>query len=783
MSPEAYSQIRDAFVKASGLSAPEREAYLEILRSKSPDVCTEVESLLKHDSSETLVDVAKSQATKTVGMSSPTVVTVPGRQSSSSTLREYLVTRPLQTRRGMMMLTLVVGSALMCAGALWLTRITQRSLDKLVGDLLEGVVATKRDLVETWFEGAQFQARSWAASDQVRNIVLEIVNSSEGKSAEELASSPLHDDLEQALREVISFSQSDAGDAVDVGDIRFAVWSRERALVADWSRNADSYGAVETDDGARALARVFRGENSIYVPSESAYTDGYQFPRKAEISITVPVFGDDQRVEAALLVGGMFQESFETALLRGGYAETAETYAVNAAGQFVSNSRFREQLGEMGFVSPETDSVSLELRVADPGSDLTASEAQVSEQNQAWPLTVAASKVSDKQAGKQLTPYRDYRGVSVVGAWLWLDQFELGLISEMDADEAFAPLAKVQEANRVALGLLGLSILSSLLAAFQSWRRQSRDSCAKRIGAYTLIEKIGEGGMGEVYKAEHELLSRPTAVKILKKHVSASPEMAARFEREVRLASKLESPHTIEIYDFGRVSESDDETPRFFCAMALINGLTLRQLIRQAGPLPPRRVAYLMIQVCRSLGEAHSKGLVHRDIKPANIMVCERGGVPDHVVVLDFGLAKEQAPPKHASGNVTKTSMLMGTPEFIAPERIRHPDKVDPRSDLYSLGVVMYLMLTGQSVFETSSELDTLEKTLYADPPSPSSRVPTAGISLAFDEIVLSCLTKKEEDRPETATDLLDQLDLLEFDEPWTERDARTWWDNYGMPT
>lgn len=775
MTPDDFAKIRDAFVKASALSVKERQTFLDTLRGQSPEICAEVESLLQHDKSQTLVEVDRSQPTTAVGAGAPTVAVVP---SKGPTLSRFLVTRQLHSKRGQLFLILLAATALMFVGALWLNSTTQRAMDKVVGDSLEGVIETKRDLVEIWFEGAEFYARSWAASDQVQNIVLQMVDESSGKTPEELAASPLHDDLEREIKELVRPTRLNEDDE---DDIRFAVWNRERTLVADWSRDPKYYGASDSDAGAQALARVFRGENSTYIPSVHVYTEGYEFIRRPEIAITVPVYRDDGTIGAALLLGGMFQENFEEALRRGYFGESGETYAVNVSGSLVSDVRFRGDLDRIGFVPAADGTAALKLRIANPGRDLVDEGVRGESQSDQWPLTVSAASVTEKKSGKLLEPYQDYRGVPVVGAWQWLDDRNLGLITEIDADEAFAAVSMVSAVNRVALSLLGLAILGTIGAGVAEWRKFKSEGNEKRIGAYTLMEKIGEGGMGEVYRAEHELLARPAAVKILKKEISASPEMAARFEREVRLASKLESPHTIEIYDYGRISETDDTSSRFYCAMALLQGITLRQLVRHAGALPPQRVAYLMIQVCRSLGEAHTKGLVHRDIKPANIMVGERGGVPDHIVVLDFGLAKEQQGLRKSDSDVTQTSMLLGTPEFIAPERIRHPNLVDPRSDLYSLGVVMYLLLTGQSVFETTSELDTLEKTLYADPPAPSSRIPNAGISLAFDEIVLSCLKKDPSERPRTATHLLDQLDILQFDTPWTERDARKWWDDYGI--
>lgn len=773
MSPEDYEQIRIAFVESSAMSPADRAAFLNDLRDNSPTICREVESLLRHDTSQTFVAVDKSQPTKPVNAGDATVAV--SRSSSRTSRRRRLITRPLESRPTRRMLLLACLMATFFAGAVWLQGLTQQSIDTLVGDMLDGVAEAQSSLLKTWFAGAGFKARSWAATDEVRQVVETIIAESDPQTMtpEELAASSLHADLEVALAAVIQRTLGDDYEVLE--DLRYAVWNRERELLVDWSRNPKFFGQPDSDSGATALAKVFRGGTSTYIPNTGVYTNDYEFVRPPELAFTVPVYNSNGRIIAAMLIGGMFQEHFEEAMQTSDFGESAESYAINQSGLFVSGSRFTDQLKTIGLISEKNPTAALTLHVTDPQRDLRGTV--TSTQDPDWPATFAASELSEKRSGRGMEPYRDYRGVSVVGAWRWIDEYSIGVISEIDAEEAFTAIDTIRGANHAITLLLGLGLAGAVFSAIIAWRNQAKKSQLPRIGAYTLFEKIGEGGMGEVYRATHDLLARPAAVKILKKEVSISPDMSARFEREVRLASSLESPHTIEIYDFGRTEDTDGGTSQFYCAMALLRGMTLRQLTRIGGPLPPSRVAYLMIQVCRSLGEAHDKGLVHRDIKPANIMVCDRGGVPDHVVVLDFGLAKELATNRKSDSNVTKTSMLLGTPEFIAPERIRHPNVIDPRSDLYALGVVMNLLLTGESVFETTSELETLEKTLYAEPRPPSSLQPSTGISLAFDELVLSCLRKDVAERPKTATHLLDLLHELVFDTPWTERDARKWWD------
>lgn len=215
---------------------------------------------------------------------------------------------------------------------------------------------------------------------------------------------------------------------------------------------------------------------------------------------------------------------------------------------------------------------------------------------------------------------------------------------------------------------------------------------ARRLGQYTLLEKIGEGGMGVVYRAEHDMLKRPTAIKQLPPH-SAGEQSLRRFEREAQLTARLTNPHTVSVFDYGRTPEG-----AFYYVMEYLDGLDLERLVGEAGPLPPGRVVHVLQQVSEALAEAHGVGLVHRDIKPANILLSERGGISDFAKVLDFGLVKDVTGSEDA--RLTREDVIAGTPQYLAPETIRDGISSDPRSDLYSLGAVAYYLLTGTPVFD-----------------------------------------------------------------------------------
>jgi eukaryotic-like serine/threonine-protein kinase len=294
---------------------------------------------------------------------------------------------------------------------------------------------------------------------------------------------------------------------------------------------------------------------------------------------------------------------------------------------------------------------------------------------------------------------------------------------------------------------------------------------AEEMGSYRLVSLLGQGGMGEVWRAEHRMLARDAAIKLVRGGTDVSGrELMARFEREAKVTAGLRSPHTVQLYDFGR---SDDGA--FYYVMELLDGFTLDEVVRRFGPLSPGRVVHVMRQVCHSLAEAHAAGLVHRDIKPGNIFLCRYGGDPDFVKVVDFGLVKTLT----ASGaDLTQTGLLAGTPAYMAPE-MALGRAVDGRTDLYALGAVGYTLLTGLPVFERSTALETIHDHASTIPIPPSQRVATP-IPPALERVLLDCLAKEPDDRPESARALEARLAEILLPEPWTRRDADRWWNRNG---
>jgi eukaryotic-like serine/threonine-protein kinase len=318
---------------------------------------------------------------------------------------------------------------------------------------------------------------------------------------------------------------------------------------------------------------------------------------------------------------------------------------------------------------------------------------------------------------------------------------------------------------KVAWLLAALFVATAGSAVIYGLRREIRQ--ARQLGQYTLEEKLGEGGMGVVYRARHAMLRRPTAVKLLRPERVGEAALR-RFEREVQLTAGLSHPNTVSVFDYGRTPDGI-----FYYAMEYLDGLTLEEVVAGDGPQEPARVAHVLRQVLGALAEAHGIGLVHRDVKPGNVVLCERGGVPDVAKVLDFGLVKEL----ESDAGVSLEGALLGTPLYLAPEAIRSP-AADARADLYSVGAVGYFLLTGTHVFEGRTVIEICSQHLHAAPVPPSRRLGRA-VPDAIEAWVLACLEKDPAKRPRSAAEAAAALERA-APRAWTAEEARAWWAGKG---
>jgi len=295
---------------------------------------------------------------------------------------------------------------------------------------------------------------------------------------------------------------------------------------------------------------------------------------------------------------------------------------------------------------------------------------------------------------------------------------------------------------------------------------------AKQLGQYRLRQKIGVGGMGEVYIGEHQLLRRPCAIKLIHPEKAGDPKVLARFEREVQATAQLTHWNTVDVYDFGR---ADDGT--FYYVMEYLPGLSLQDLVDRHGPMPAERVVHLLTQTCDALDEAHAEGMIHRDIKPANIFAARRGHRNDVAKLLDFGFLR-QGEVKHDS-SLTNEHTMLGSPLYMSPKQAAG-DRLDQRSDIYSLGAVAFTLLTGRPPFEGDRPLQVIIAHSQTTPPS--LRSIRSDVPFDIEAVVLKALAKSPDDRFQSSRKFHDALPECEYAGSWGWDQAEHWWANHGCP-
>jgi serine/threonine-protein kinase len=313
----------------------------------------------------------------------------------------------------------------------------------------------------------------------------------------------------------------------------------------------------------------------------------------------------------------------------------------------------------------------------------------------------------------------------------------------------------------------GIAVFAAARAAALQRRAFEAERRAEQIGQYTLRRKLGQGGMGEVWLAEHALLKRPCAVKFIRPDLAASPATAARFAREVQAVTGLTHVNTVRVYDYGRADDGS-----FYYVMEYLDGPTLEELVQKNGPLPPGRVVYLLRQVCGALAEAHAAGLVHRDLKPGNVIIAALGGQRDMAKLLDFGLVQDLS--ADADGRLTEAGTVLGTPAYMSPEQAAGESAVDARGDLYSLGAVMFFALTGRPPFQGKTLGQLLAAHRLEPPPLLTDLRPDVPAELTA--VVTRCLSKDPSDRFQSAAELDRALAQCRCATEWSAERAAEWW-------
>lgn len=644
----------------------------------------------------------------------------------------------------------------------------ERTMKANLGSQLETVRDIQAAMLENWFRTQASNAATQANSESVRTLVYKLLDEVETAAdpVAALKSSAVHRDLLKAL-----------GPGMAAHDYHgYLVADRHKRILS--ASTAELIGETEVAEYDFVLSQALDGVAAVSPPFPSVIIQkddqGRLRTGVPTMLVCAPLRDASFQVVGALGLRIRPERGFTQILQLGRMGRTGETYAFNKAGKMVSNSRFDDQLIVLGLLVDEPGSRSLlNLDVRDPQGDITANFRPKLRRSE-LPLTKMAASATAGNSGVDVDGYRDYRGVLVIGAWTWLADRGLGLATEIDAAEAFRPIAILKYAFFGMIGLLGLAAAAifvfTLMVAKLRREAQKAAIASQKLGQYTLEKKLGSGGMGMVYKGHHSVLRRPTAIKLLDVD-KVNDSSLERFEREVQITCQLNHPNTVAIYDYGRTPEGV-----FYYAMEYLDGINLQTLVEQFGPQAEGRVIHILQQICGSLYEAHSLGLVHRDIKPANIMLNRRGGEPDFIKVLDFGLVKAIDDQKRTA--LTAANSLTGTPLYMSPEAIQTPNAVDARSDLYAVGAVGYFLLTGKPVFDAATLLDLCQLHVSQQPASPSERLGRP-LSTDLETVLLSCLDKSRSKRPQTARELSLQLARCAAAAQWSVEAADDWWDRY----
>lgn len=650
-----------------------------------------------------------------------------------------------------------------------LNRSIQSTMQATLQSQLETLLTVERSMLEKWFKVQESSALTLANDPRVRQSIAKLLEARDAASRK-VQADPAADE-QQALQELYAQLSKELEPAMSSHDfVGYVVADKQQKILASFTPQLVGQTFPQYE---QFLVKALEGVPTISSPFPSVVMlkdkNGQMKSGTPTMFVCAPVRDDSFQVVAVLAMRIRPEKEFTNILQLGRIGKTGETYAVNKDGLMVSNSRFDEQLILLGLL-PDTEHAAsiLNIQVRDPGGDMLAGYRPGVRRRELL-LTKSVAAATSGASGFDIEGYRDYRGTTTVGAWTWLPNYSLGIITEIETAEAYRPLTILRRVFFSLFALLALSAVAIFVftVVVANLQRQAQKATieARQLGQYRLEEKIGAGAMGVVYKGHHAMLRRPTAIKML--DVDRVNEAAIeRFEREVQITCNLNNPHTVAIYDYGRTPEDV-----FYYAMEFLDGIDLQRLVEEDGPQPEGRVVNILRQMCASLYEAHSLGLVHRDIKPANIMLNRRGAEPDVVKVLDFGLVKALDEDGRSSG-----SDMSGTPLYMSPEAIQTPELVDARSDLYAVGAVGYFLLTGQTAFSAHSLSELCQQHVTAIPDPPSQRLGRP-VSQELEHAILACLEKNRAKRPQTARDLATMLTRVASD--WSLDDAETWWSRH----
>lgn len=687
-------------------------------------------------------------------MASPATDSVPETltpDADTGALREAQARRVRLRRR--LALAAVASTLVLGVIGWWAHHEVEQSMRATRGAALESVLDSQAQSLRVWIDDHKLSISRLTRERQLRERTSAIAAMASGDAAASYCAAAETASLVAQLDEMLAGEGAAAFNLIDASG----------RIVA--SSHGEYCGLrYRADAFERDLAPVFEGE-TVYVAPHDDAARLRQAPQPPPLArpltwIRAPIVDEAGDVVAVFGVGHYADEQLSTILAAARAGETDEVYAFGRDGVMLSKSRFEATLRQRGSLADgATATARLVLRSP---LDEAQSRTRLVE------AALAARPGQNEPGGMLLDPYPGYLATPVVGGWRRLMEDDLFIAIEMSAEEAYAPLEALDTVFTVVFGVLIAAVCVALFSWFQAVLIRAEVE-KDRMGPYWLGERIGEGGVGAVYHARHDLLKRPSAVKLLKPS-RATDEMTARFRREAKLASQLRHPNMIEIFDYG---VGIDGT--LFYAMELLEGDTVGELVLRGGPMPVARAVHLLRQVCAGLAEAHGKGLVHRDISVTNIMACHYGGEYDFVKILDFGLVKSVVKDEQTQ-TVTRSVRILGTVQYMAPERLHDPSDVDPRADVYAVGAVAFFILSGRRMFESEDTLALTSRVINEQPPR-LSEVAEQAIPPELDDLVAACLAKAREDRPESILNVKEVLDRIAERERWSQADAKAAWE------
>ena len=771
MTPEQYARAKEHFIDLVNKSLRDRESRLKALSSSDPEVANEVRGLLAQHFSRTIMEPTGKVSKTTV--QSRSISTIGLKRIGYNLVGGVL---PLAS-------ALVSAMFLIAVGWYLQSELIRRSRAEYA-TVLASMAEQKSILVLQWAHGHDLRVRDWGRQNELQLLIKSLDEKVQSPTLSESSRSEILLEAQEQYKVKCVFenlialpikletdTKEESVAANDRTKLKYAIWNRSSVLLADWQYTNPNagLGGLTTSVGSTMLKRVFdRGASSVELPRPTADTISEKYPMESEeqyAMFIVPIFSPDDKtvvIGAMMVRSPVFLDELE-GLLSKSVLRDSNTYLLYDRGAIATKAKDLQQIIELpAFADLKKVRGAAIVEARDPGGNVLANFIP-SEDKTEWSWTKPGKTISQPKSGIDVNGYRDYRGRDVVGAWNWIEPLNRLLVLEIPKEEAFKNHIFIDHAFKL---LYGIPILISLAIGALSLRRAFRgiELTNRALGSYILREKIGEGGLGIVYRAEHKLLGRTAAIKLIKEPLVNSASLK-RFEREVRMAAKLSHPNTVSIYDFGMSKDG-----LLYCAMELVEGVNLAHLISYDPAISLDRCLWIMRQICGAIEEAHEIGLIHRDIKPQNIMICRKGQMLDLIKVVDFGLAKTMA--DNVNRDVTATRVLIGTPGFIAPERLETPWIADPRIDIFAYGVLSVYLLTGKVPILGVTH-DSLMQLLNMGRFSEIANNPK------FNELVrllAQCIAPDSNDRPRSMNEIGEKLASIATAFPWSEAQAEVWW-------